>query len=87
MRVVIIGCSKVGEALTRIMCDEGHDVVVVDTDSEKIEYITEKYDCNGFVGNGGSPIILSFAFITVSPFGVIILLPRSIAQTSIFADI
>lgn len=63
MRVVIIGCSKVGEALTRIMCDEGHDVVVVDTDSEKIEYITEKYDCNGFVGNGGSPIILSKAGI------------------------
>ena len=42
MRVIIIGCSRVGEAITRIMCDEGHDVVVIDSDAEKIEKITKK---------------------------------------------
>lgn len=63
MRVIIIGCSRVGEAITRIMCDEGHDVVVIDSDAEKIEKITDKYDCNGYTGNGGSPLLLTKAGI------------------------
>jgi trk system potassium uptake protein TrkA len=32
MRVVIIGCGRVGEQLARLMSEEGHDVVVIDYD-------------------------------------------------------
>jgi trk system potassium uptake protein TrkA len=32
MKVIIMGCGRVGEQVSRLMADEGHDVVVVDAD-------------------------------------------------------
>jgi len=33
MRVIIMGCGRVGEQVARLMADEGHDVVVIDKDA------------------------------------------------------
>jgi trk system potassium uptake protein TrkA len=33
MRVIIMGCGRVGEQVARLMVDEGHDVVVIDYDA------------------------------------------------------
>lgn len=63
MRVIIVGASKVGYALTRHICEEGFDVVVIDRDGGKIDEITDAFDCNGYVGNGGSPQLLKKAGI------------------------
>lgn len=63
MRVLIVGVSKVGESLVKYICKEGHDVVVIDTDETKIDMITDRYDCNGFVGNGTSVDLLKKAGI------------------------
>lgn len=32
MKVIIMGCGRVGEQVSRLMVDEGHDVVVIDAD-------------------------------------------------------
>lgn len=63
MRVIIVGGSKVGYALTKHICEEGFDVVIIDKDEERIGQITDAFDCNGYVGNGGSPGLLKKAGI------------------------
>ena len=63
MRVIIVGASKVGYALVRHVSREGHDVVVIDRDPERIDAITDAFDCNGYVGNGSSPELLKRAGI------------------------
>lgn len=54
MKIVIVGCGKVGFALAKQLSDEGHDITVVDTNAERIERITETLDVMGYVGNGTS---------------------------------
>ncbi len=66
MEIVIVGCGKVGVALARKLIDEGHNITVVDTDSERISHITEELDVMGIVGNGASIAVLSEAGIETS---------------------
>ena len=61
MKIIIVGCGKVGVALTRRLCEEGHDITVVDTDSSRIQSIVEHFDVMGVVGNGSSYLALSEA--------------------------
>lgn len=37
MRVIIMGCGRVGEQLARLMSNEGHDVAVIDYSAEALE--------------------------------------------------
>jgi trk system potassium uptake protein len=34
MQIIVIGCGKVGAKLARVLADEGHEVVIVDNDSQ-----------------------------------------------------
>lgn len=52
MRIVIIGAGKIGKTIIKHVSNEGHEVVVVDKDSNVIEYIVDQYDVMGLVGNG-----------------------------------
>lgn len=52
MEIVIVGAGKVGEELCVVLVNEGHDVTLIDKDSEKIETFIEKVDIKGIVGNG-----------------------------------
>ncbi len=54
MKIIIVGCGKVGDILTSYISSEGHDVVVVDTDQAVIEHVVNEYDVMGVVGNGAS---------------------------------
>ena len=36
MKVIIMGCGRVGEQLARLMADDGHDVVVIDYNAEAL---------------------------------------------------
>ena len=54
LKIIIVGCSRVGETLIEELCNEGHDVTIVDTDRDKINEITGIYDIMGVVGNGAS---------------------------------
>ncbi len=54
MKIIVVGCGKVGSALTRQLSEEGHDVSVVDVNQQVVNEVTSSCDVMGVVGNGGS---------------------------------
>ena len=52
MNIIIVGCGKVGSALAEQLASEGHDITVIDTNSDAVERVTEVADVMGTVGNG-----------------------------------
>jgi len=54
LNIMIIGCGKVGRTLVDQLCQEGHDITVIDKDANKIQHITNLYDVMGVCGNGAS---------------------------------
>lgn len=54
LKIIIVGCGKVGANLVDQLSKEGHDITVIDKKAEKIQDITNTYDIMGLVGNGAS---------------------------------
>ena len=54
LKIIIVGCGKVGMALTETLRREGHDITVIDTDQQKVIETADLYDVMGMVGNGAS---------------------------------
>ena len=54
MKIIVVGCGKVGSALCRQLCEEGHDVSVVDVNQQVVNEVSSSCDVIGIVGNGGS---------------------------------
>ena len=62
MNLVIVGVGRVGETLVENFIKENHDIVVVDVDIERVNYVVNRYDVQGVnekVLNEGISIILS----------------------------
>ena len=51
MKITIVGCGKVGQAITESLLSEGHEVVCIDSSSEVIEELTNVYDVMCVCGN------------------------------------
>ena len=51
MKIIIVGCGKVGKTLATNLFSEGHDITMVDQDSAKLKAFVSKYDIMGVVGN------------------------------------
>lgn len=54
LKIIIVGCGKVGSTLVDRLCEEGHAVTVIDKSSAVIQRICETYDVLGIIGNGSS---------------------------------
>ena len=54
LKIIIVGCGKVGSTLVEQLVLEGHDITVIDTNITKIEELTNLYDIMGLEGNGAS---------------------------------
>ena len=54
MKIIIIGCGKVGRTLAQQLSEEQHDIVLVDTNAQKLQEVTEEIDAMTLVGNGAS---------------------------------
>ncbi len=54
MKIIIVGGGMVGITLTEHLCEEGHDITLLDTDPQVIENAVNKYDIQGIVGSGTS---------------------------------
>ena len=54
MKCIIIGCGKVGITLAEQLCQENHDVVIMDASSKRMQDIPENIDAMRIVGNGAS---------------------------------
>ena len=54
MKIIIVGCGKVGVSLAERLSAEGHDLVMVDMNPQKVEHLSNQFDALGIVGNGAS---------------------------------
>lgn len=54
MRIIIVGCGKVGKTIAGELSQEKHDVTVIDQNQNTIDEVTTEYDVMGVVGNGAS---------------------------------
>lgn len=63
MKIIIVGCGKVGYSLVEQLSVENHDITVVDTKEDNVRSITDSLDAMGVIGNGTSYQTLSEAGI------------------------
>ncbi|MDE6845647.1 MAG: NAD-binding protein, partial [Lachnospiraceae bacterium] len=54
LKIIIVGCGKVGRTLLAQLTKEGHDITLIDHNAQKIQELTGLYDVMGIVGNGAS---------------------------------
>jgi trk system potassium uptake protein TrkA len=59
MKICIIGAGKVGTEIAKRVTDDGHDVVLVDRNEDKLEAIQEKLDVMILKGHGGTSETIS----------------------------
>jgi trk system potassium uptake protein len=52
MYVIIIGCSRVGSELAKLLSHEGHDVVVIDKNQQSLDRLGNSFNGVSLVGNG-----------------------------------
>lgn len=52
MNILIVGCGKAGSFLAQTLCNEGHDVTVMDLDGDVVRSLVDNYDVQGICGNG-----------------------------------
>lgn len=63
MRVLIIGSGNAGRNLASRLCEEKHDVVLVDERPEALQEVQQHLDVLAIEGNGASPAVLEKAEI------------------------
>lgn len=66
MKIIIVGCGKVGYTLAEQLNEEGHDITIVDTNGDKIEHAISTLDVQGIEGNGTTFNTLLEAGIKIS---------------------
>lgn len=54
MNIVIVGCGKVGTSIAHELNAEGHDIVLVDTNSDAVSRLSDSIDAMGVEGNGAT---------------------------------
>ncbi len=63
MKIIIVGCGKVGSALAEQLDREGHEITLIDNKTSAINNINNSLDVLGIIGNGASNSILKAAGI------------------------
>ena len=61
MKIIIVGCGKIGKSLIESLVSEGHDVAVIDKDPSVIEEATNTFDVIGLCGIGTDCEVLTEA--------------------------
>ena len=51
MKIIIVGCGKIGRSMTESLTKEGHDILVIDKDPSVLNETTDMYDVMGVCGN------------------------------------
>ena len=54
MKIIVVGCGKIGRKITEQLSFEGHDVVVIDSNNAVVQDVSDDFDVMGVVGNGAS---------------------------------
>ncbi len=61
MKIIIVGCGKVGYTLADTLSGENHDVTVIDNNQEKLDRLANELDVAAVAGNGASYRVLQEA--------------------------
>ena len=61
MKIIIVGCGKIGTTVLHSLTAEGHDVVAVDINADLITEISTLHDAMYVVGNGADSDVLEEA--------------------------
>ena len=54
MKIIIVGCGRVGQTLAEKLNIDGNDVTIIDMSAQKVKDLTGKIDVMGVVGNGAT---------------------------------
>ena len=68
MKIIIVGCGKVGYTLAKTLTDEKFDVTVIDKEQNRVDFVQNDIDCMGVVGNGAIQSVLLEAGIDDSDY-------------------
>ena len=68
MKIIIVGCGKVGITIAKSLADEGHDITVIDKSKEIVDNVLSDIDCMAVVGNGAVQSVLTEAQVEKSDF-------------------
>ena len=52
MKIIIVGCGKVGTTIAEELYHEGHDITVIDQNAATVQTITENIDIIEHTENG-----------------------------------
>lgn len=63
MRIIIVGCGKIGRKLVHELSEENHEITIIDINQQLVESTALKYDVLGIEGNGTSYKVLESADI------------------------
>lgn len=63
MKIIIVGCGKVGLTLAQQLSKEKHDLTMIDENPERLHRVTDGIDVMGIVGNGVNHVTLKEAGI------------------------
>lgn len=58
MKIVIVGCGKVGTSIATELNSEGHDIVVIDINHDAVQNLSDSLDVMGIEGNGATYDVL-----------------------------
>ncbi|MCR5287768.1 MAG: Trk system potassium transporter TrkA [Saccharofermentans sp.] len=58
LKIVVVGAGKVGDTLVNRLADEGHNLVIIDKNVERLNQLADQCDCMCISGNGASHEIL-----------------------------
>jgi len=59
MRIVFVGAGDVAVMTAKALVRENHEVVIIESNKERIDEISEELDCSFLHGDGAKPAILS----------------------------
>ena len=52
MKIIVVGCGKIGVTIVESLTKERHDVIAIDVNPEVVETLRNTYDVIAFCGNG-----------------------------------
>lgn len=66
MRIIVVGAGEVGYHVAERLANERHDVVVVDVNADRLDYVSNHLDVAVLEGSGTSPAVLDRAQVDKS---------------------
>ena len=61
LKIIVVGCGKVGATLVEQLSREGHDLTIIDVNESIVSDLSNSFDVLGFTGNGANYSLLQEA--------------------------